>query len=446
MRWTRRVRLRPGRAEPDAATVFPPSGADAPDGGAAAVTEPQASPPVASPERRLGVGWRTLAIGVAGAVVGGSLIYFGLPAYRVLAAGVEIRTLPLTPQQESAASPAAAVYRVLSPSVVLVQNESAVSSPFGSGTTIAWGSGVIFNSAGYIVTNDHVVAGASKVTVTLKDGATYPAQVIGGDASTDLAVLKINAGKPLPAATFANSNDVVPGEIAIAIGNPLGPQYAQTVTAGIVGAIRPMLYGLSSATERVTEMIQTDAAINPGNSGGALANAQGEVIGITSMKVAQTGETGVSATGLGFAIPSNVVQRVVNDILRYGYVKWAWLGIDLSSSGVSPTSTTPVTAPETLTVTAVTAGGPSAGQLRPGDVITSWNGQRVINYYDLVTDINAAHPGQSVALGILRDGRALTVHVTLGTEPRSLVNQTQTRQVPAQPAPIVPYPYPFPFG
>ena len=394
------------------------------------------------PRRRRGVVARTAAVALAGAVLGGAAVYVGIPAYRVCAAGFpQITTVPVTAQQQSVASPAVAVYRALSPSIVLVTNESTVNSFYGTANLKAWGSGVIFNSNGYIVTNDHVVAGATRVTVTLKDGSSFPATVVGGDPSTDIAVIRINAKQALPAATFANSRNVVPGELAIAIGNPLGPQFEQSVTTGVVGAVRPMLYGLNTSTERVTEMIQTDAAINPGNSGGALANAQGEVIGITSMKVAQTGEPGVSAIGLGFAIPSNTVKQIVNDIVQYGYVKRAWLGIELP--GYNPNA--PVTAPQTLTVDQVTAGGPSAGKLLAGDVITSWNGQKVLNYYDLVADINAAQPGQAVALGILRNGAPMTVHITLGTEPQSIANQT-TAQQQVQPTPnqISPFQIPIP--
>ncbi len=435
MRLNRRVPLHRGAVKPAAPIRI------------AEAALPPLAPQTAAPRRPWG---RSAAVALLGVVVGGAAVYAGLPAYRALAASyAQIQTVPVTPAQEQQDSPAVAVYNAVSPSIVLVQNQSSVQSAFGTTTSqIAWGSGVIFDSRGYIVTNDHVVAGATKVTVTLKDGSTYPATVVGGDPSTDLAVIKINTGKPLPAATFANSTDVVPGEMAIAIGNPLGPTYAQSVTEGIVGALRPMLYGLSSTSERVTEMIQTDAAINPGNSGGALLNVQGQVIGITSMKVAQTGEPGVSATGLGFAIPSNTVESVVNDIVRYGYVKYAWLGIDIEATGGSTTNPSSTTAPETLTVTAVIQNGPSAGKLQANDILRSWNGTPITNQYDLVTDINAAKPGQTVSLGIVRGGTPQTVHIKLGTEPESQANGT-AQIVPASAtgnaSTTSPFPFPFPF-
>lgn len=452
MRFNRRVRLPARAAAPSGEEEIPIQGGAPADGTPpfAQHAEPLAEDPLVEeiastvPPRRRSPFWRATAIAVAGAVAGGAAVYIGLPAYRVGAAAfAQINTVPVTTAQQASGAPAVAVYKALSPSVVLVQNNSTVSSYFGTQSQTAWGSGVIFNSAGYIVTNDHVVAGASSVNVTLKDGSTYPATVVGGDASTDIAVIKINTGQPLPAATFANSNDVVPGEMAIAIGNPLGPQFQQSVTTGVVGAVRPMLYGYNTQTERVTQMIQTDAAINPGNSGGALANAQGEVIGITSMKVAQTGEAGVSATGLGFAIPSNTVQRIVNDIMQYGSVHWPWLGVTISNSSSS------LTAPSTLTISGVQAGGPSAGVLQAGDVITSWNGTAVSSYYDLVSDINAASPGQVVSLGIKRGGTAMTVKITLGTEPASVSSgQTSTQQAPASPpsSPFSPFSPFFPNG
>ena len=397
--------------------------------------------------RRRSLPVRVAGIALAGAVAGGAIVYLGLPAYRVGAAGfAQITTQAVTSSQQAAGSPAVGVYQTLSPSVVLVTNQSTVNSFYGPQNQTAWGSGVIFNSNGYIVTNDHVVNGASRVTVTLKNGKSYAAQVVGGDPSTDLAVIRIHVGYALPAATFANSSDVVPGEFVAAIGNPLGPSYAQSVTTGVVGAIRPMLYGFTQA-QRVTQMIQTDAPINPGNSGGALANAQGQVIGITSMKVAQTGESGVPAMGLGFAIPSNIVQQVVNDIVRYGYVKWPWLGIVIQRSNRSsavPTNNA-VAVPETLTITAVQSGGPSAGKLQPGDVIVSWNGQPVVNYYDLVGDLNADKPGQSVTVGVLRGGSVHDITVTLGAEPKAMVEQTQPVQSPAPSSGQV-QPFPFPFN
>ena len=388
-----------------------------------AAATPAASVAASGAGRARPRGWRTAAMVVAGAVAGGVIAVAAVPAYRAVAQNyASISTVSITSAQQAVNGPAVAIFKKLSPSIVLVTNKQTVN---GTLTAAAWGSGVIFNSAGYIVTNDHVVNGATALSVTLADGTVYTAHLVGGDPSTDLAVIKISAPNALPAATFANSNDVVPGEFAVAIGNPLGPQFAQSVTQGIVGAVRPMLYGLNTAAMRVTKMIQTDAPINPGNSGGALANAQGDVIGITSMKVANSGGTeNITTIGLGFAIPSNTVEKIVNQLVRYGYVKRAWLGVYLQET---PSTNTLPNQKQTITITQVqgygTHASPAAGKLQTGDVITAWNGQTVLNGYDLVEDINAAQPGQTVKITVLRSGKSVTVPVTLGQEPRSLEDQ-----------------------
>lgn len=388
--------------------------------------------------------WRTVGVAVAGAVVGGALVTAAVPTYRVWAQGLpQIATVPVSPDSQAGNSPAVSVFQKVSPAVVLVTNHGAVQNTFfGPQSQTAWGSGVIFSSDGYIVTNDHVVQGASSVTVTLSDGTTHPAQVVGGDASTDLAVIKINTGKALPTAAFADSSSVTPGDLAIAIGNPLGPQYAQSVTQGIVGAVRPMLYGLDPNQSRVTEMIQTDAPVNPGNSGGPLCNAQGEVIGIVSMKTV-TAEPGVQAVGLSFAIPSSTVQKIVDQLVQNGYVKWPWLGIGIQEDPSSQNTLS--TDPQTLTIDSVTQGGPSHGKLQPGDVMSTWNGKKIVNYWNLVGDITEASPGQAVTIGVLRNGKAVNVEVTLGTEPKSQATAPVLAQ-PTAPSPssgVTPFPFPF---
>lgn len=397
--------------------------------------------------RRPGWFWRVGALVLAGAVAGGGAVVLLSPSLRAAAAGLpEITPVAVPSSVQASNSPAVSVYEKLAPSVVLVTNQQAAQQGIFGETTDAtdWGSGVIFSSNGYIVTNDHVVENASKVTVTLSNGTTYPATIVGQDPSTDLAVIKISPSSPLPAATFANSNDVVPGETAIVIGNPLGPQDEFSVDQGIVSAIRPMLYGLDPSQERVTTMIQTDAAINPGNSGGPIANVEGQVIGIVSIKTVSTGESGVPASGLGFAIPSNVVSKIANELIKYGYYKWAYLGIDFNN--VNPNQ---VTGTETLMISGVQDPGPSYGKLEAGDVITSWNGHPVENYYDLVEDITQSNPGQTVALGIIRAGKPMTVDITLGTEPKNMVLDGGSS---TSAAPIVPSPssssgcYGFPFG
>jgi len=352
--------------------------------------------------------WRSLlAIGLCGAVLGGAAAGSAAARSRMLAQPAAAL--------DAACSPAVAAYRRVGPAVVLVANQLTVATTLGAQQRTGWGSGLVFDARGYIVTNDHVVAGASRLSVTLADGTVLPAQLVGGDPSTDLAVVRVHAGRPLPVAVFGDSRTVEPGELAIAIGNPLGPQFAQSVTQGVVSAVRPMLYGLTAGTERVTEMIQTDAAINPGNSGGPLLNAAGQVIGITSVKVAQA-QPGLAASGLGFAIPSDAVRRVVDDLVRYGRVRRAWLGVALR---VTPPEALPGEA-QAVAVSALSPGGPAArAGLEAGDRLVRWNRTAVSNYYALVLAINAAAPGQRVQLTVERAGRTLAREVTLGAEPET---------------------------
>ncbi len=310
------------------------------------------------------------------------------------------------PPGRAAASAAVTAYRRVAPSVVLVGSAAADGR-------VQWGSGLIFDRQGDIVTNDHVIAGGGSITVVLADGQRLQATLVAGDAATDLAVVRVQAGRPLPAARFAPDSSVEPGETVVAIGNPLGPRFALSVTQGVVSAVRPMLYGLTPADRRVTEMIQTDAAINPGNSGGPLCDAVGQVIGITSIQVPQAAP-GISAAGLGFAIPADTVRTVVTDLIRYGYVRRAWLGVYLQ---VQPADVLPGQ-PQVVAVGQLVPGGPAArAGLLAGERLLAWDGQPLRNYYDLVLRLNAASPGQQVRLTVASPlgRRVLSLH--LGAEP-----------------------------
>jgi S1-C subfamily serine protease len=307
---------------------------------------------------------------------------------------------------------AVAVYQRVAPSVVLVTSRGVRPTPLGPQPATDFGTGVIFDPRGFIVTNEHVVAGGQRLEVTLDDGRSFTASLVGADPSTDLAVLRIDAGRPLPAAVFADG-PVRPGELAIAIGNPLGPRLHQSVTVGVVSAVRPMLYGLLRSDPRVTRMIQTDVAINPGNSGGPLLNAAGEVIGITTVKLPLV-EPGIAAAGLGFAIPAGTVRRVVSDLVRYGYVRRAWLGLRLAAS---PAEALPGER-QRLAVAGVVAGSPAArAGLRPGDDIVAWDGVPVRNDVELVAAIDAARPGKPVRLTVRRGSALATLVVVPGVTP-----------------------------
>ena len=270
------------------------------------------------------------------------------------------------------------------------------------------GSGVIISADGYIVTNNHVVADADELTVTLNDNKEYSARIIGTDKASDLALIKID-GKNLPAITIANSDDIKVGEWVLAVGNPFN--LTNTVTAGIVSAKARSLY-----QNGVESFIQTDAAINPGNSGGALVNTRGELIGINAMLYSQTG----SFTGYGFAIPTTIMNKVVADIKKYGSVQRVQLGItgtdvlnhinrqkdqgkeiDLgTNNGVYVNSVSE------------DGNGAEAG-LEEGDVITKVDGKPIVKMSELQEMINAKRPGDKITLTYLRNKKKIEKTITL---------------------------------
>ena len=276
----------------------------------------------------------------------------------------------------------------------------------------AAGSGVIISADGYIVTNNHVVDGADELTVTLNENSKeYSARVIGADKTTDLALIKIDA-KNLPAIVIANSDDVKVGEWVLAVGNPLGLN--NTVTAGIVSAkARSMGQGVSS-------MIQTDAAINQGNSGGALVNTRGELIGINAMIYSQTG----SNIGYGFAIPTAIMNKAVEDFKKYGSYQRAMIGIQgsdlkayIDNQKDQDKEVEDFGTMEGIYVAKVIEDGAAAdGGLKEGDVITSVDGQKVKQFGDLQAIIAKKRPGDKVKVTYLRNKKENTVTLTLKNE------------------------------
>jgi S1-C subfamily serine protease len=284
------------------------------------------------------------------------------------------------------------VVRAVSPSVVLIEDQ------------VGLGSGIVFDSAGDIVTNHHVVAGGKSFTVTTSAGKRYPAKLVGSFAPDDLAVIKIT-GAGLKPATFANSSKLRVGDLAIAIGNPLGLQ--SSVTNGIVSAFRQATPESSNVT--LPSLIQTSAAINPGNSGGALADIQGRVIGIPTL-AANDPEIGGSAPGIGFALPSNLVTDIARQIVKYGKVvnsHRAYLGIRAGDTTKG------------VYVGSVTAGGPAAkAGIHVGDVIVSVDGKPTSTTAMLSAVLAELTPSHSVPVVMQSQaGVKTTVQLTLGTYP-----------------------------
>jgi serine protease Do len=280
----------------------------------------------------------------------------------------------------------------------------------------ALGSGVIVSPDGYVVTNNHVIAHATEIEVMLQDRRTFKGKVIGADPQTDVAVIKVEA-TGLPAASWGDSSKLEPGDVVMAFGNPFGLNF--TVTRGIVSAVGRSGLGIES----YEDFIQTDAAINPGNSGGALVDVRGRVIGInTAILSASSGPDGEGGfNGVGFAIPSNVVKRVMESLIKTGKVERGYLGVEVTDLSQAMAEQFKVPDVSGALVNDVTPGSPAAkGGLKAGDVIRTLDGKRVDSKDSLTFMVASSAPGQEVSLGILRDGQPLTLKVTLGTRPENL--------------------------
>jgi putative serine protease PepD len=295
------------------------------------------------------------------------------------------------------------IYERTSQSVVEITTSGAVqTTPFGGqGRQQAQGSGFVYDDEGHVITNQHVVDGASAVTVTFPGGKEYAAEVVGTDPSTDLAVLEIDApASELEPLRLADSDDVKVGSGAIAIGSPFGLE--QTVTTGIVSALHRQITAPNEFT--IDDAIQTDAAINHGNSGGPLLDLNGNVIGVNSQIESQSGGN----DGVGFAVPSNTVKRIADALIADGEVEHAYLGV----------STEDAADVDGARIAEVRAGTPAerAG-LETGDVVTALDGDEVASADELRRRVDAHAPGDQVELTLERSGDTQTVEVTLGTRP-----------------------------
>ena len=279
------------------------------------------------------------------------------------------------------------------------------------------GSGVIISEDGTIVTNNHVVEGASEVTVTLSDKKEYKAEVIGLDPKTDLAVLKIESKKSFPAAVLGNSENLRVGDWVVAIGNPFGLNH--TVTSGIVSA-----KGRVIGAGPYDDFIQTDASINPGNSGGPLFNMNGEVVGINTAIIPQ-------GQGIGFAIPVNTAKPLIPQLVSDGEVTRGFLGVSIQSITPELAEALNIEDPKGALVADVTAGSPAEkGGIRRGDVIVSFDGKKVESHQTLPAMVAATPVDDKVAVTVLRDGKQRQLSVTVGKLP----SESAGLQKPAQPA------------
>lgn len=293
----------------------------------------------------------------------------------------------------------------ISPAVVQIVSTTQVISPFFLQVIPqqGLGSGVIIRSDGLILTNNHVIADATKIEVTLSNGKTYKGQVVGADPASDLALVKINA-TDLPTATLGDSSQLKVGEFVVAIGNPYGLDH--TVTFGVISALER---NIDTGDNTMYGVIQTDAAINPGNSGGPLVNLKGEVIGINTM-IYQ------NAQGLGFAVSSNTAKKVIDSILKTGTVKWPYLGVQVTTMTQEIASSYNIAYTEGAFVADVVVGGPAYnGGIRKYDIITAINGKQIKTADELVSTIRNYSPNDKITITVSRNGKVMNFQVVLGS-------------------------------
>jgi serine protease Do len=330
---------------------------------------------------------------------------------------------PSTAADPRRRTPATEAIARVAPAVVTVQTEIVSRAPvdpfdwfFGGGSggrrvTPGLGSGFIVRADGIVVTNAHVVEGASSISVAMRDGTTVPAELLGADEPNDIAVLKMDATSNLPVAPLGSSRNLLIGEPAIAIGNPYGfvlGNSEPSVTTGVVSATGRNLIARTQEGQLYLDMIQTDAAINPGNSGGPLVNALGEVIGMNSSIFSPTG----GSVGLGFAIPIDRVVRVTDDLIAHGTIRRPWVGLK-TEPATGPTPRAALGAG--VVISSVVPGSPAAeANLRPGDVIVRAGNRALRSTYDWQAVLLDLRVGEQLPLRVARNGREFdaTVRVT----------------------------------
>lgn len=278
----------------------------------------------------------------------------------------------------------------------------------------ALGSGFVIDPAGYIVTNNHVIKNSTRVRVTLSDGSEYPAKIVGHDDKTDLALIKIDAGRRLAYVAWGDSNNARTGDWVVAMGNPYG--LGGTVTAGIVSAHDRDIH--SGAYD---DYLQIDAPINPGNSGGPVFDQSGHVVGIDTAIYSPSG----GSVGIGFAIPSNLAKNIVTQLREHGSIERGWLGVSMQQMTPDMAKAVGTGAGQGVIVASVQPSSPAArAELRQGDVITSFNGVAIKAPRDLAVAVADLPAGRTATMAVLRDGRTHDLSVTMGTQPAENVAST----------------------
>jgi serine protease Do len=304
------------------------------------------------------------------------------------------------------------------PSVVNIRSESKAKGFYwigGSEETVSTGSGVIISSDGYIVTNNHVIEGGEKFTISLADNREYKANLVGTDVSTDLALLKIN-GENLPYCSFGNSDSLLVGAWVIAVGNPFNLE--STVTAGIVSA-KGRKIDILEGEFPIESFIQTDAVVNPGNSGGALVNTDGELIGINTAIITKSGKY----EGYSFAVPSNLVKKVINDIKNFGSVQRGLMGVSLATVSNRDAKKLKLEKIQGVIIERVNpSSGAEVAGLKKGDVIFSINGKEVKTLPELQEIVATFSPGDKIEIGYLRGGKRLLTKVELSNHSINLLD------------------------
>jgi putative serine protease PepD len=303
------------------------------------------------------------------------------------------------------------IYRSASPGVVDIQVRSVSSGggigPFGGGgqETQGEGAGVVYDSKGNILTDEHVVAGAQQVTVTFQNGQKAPAKVVGTDPSTDVAVIHVNVpASQLHPIQLADSSAAQVGDPVVAIGSPFS--LPETTTQGIVSQVGRSITAPNNYT--ITGAIQTDAAINPGNSGGPLLDASAHVLGLNDQIQTNSG----SSAGVGFAVPSNTVARIANLIIGGHPIKHAYVGVELASSSTGGAQ-----------VSQVQPGTPaSSAGIRANDLVTAINGKAITSTEGFIATVDNYNPGQTITVTVKRGGQTKQIQLTLGTRPQSAPN------------------------